>query len=111
MEQQPEQRVIGRPFARGQSGNPHGRASRKQRHAEMMARLAADCGGIEALSPGDQVLLARAVDLLLLKPTTQDDGVRLLNAATRLVEGIRRRYRARRDSAAMPLRDQLAGAR
>jgi hypothetical protein len=80
----------------GQSGNPAGARSRKQRHAEMLARLAADCGGVEALSPGDCVLLDRAVDLLLLRPTTQDDGVRLLNAATRIIENIRRRHRARR---------------
>jgi hypothetical protein len=98
-------------FKRGQSGNPGGARSRKARHAQMLERLAADMGGVASLSPGDHVLLSRAADLLLLKPSTQEDGVRLLNSATRIIDGIRERHRERHKSTTTPLRDQLAGMR
>ena len=96
MEQQQEQpqrqhRVVGRPFLPGVSGNPQGARSRKQRHADLMARLSADMGGLAALTSGDALLLGHAVDLLLLRPSTQEDRVRLHNSATRTIEGIRRR--------------------
>jgi hypothetical protein len=90
MEQQQDQRqrIVGRPFLPGQSGNPQGARSRKQRHADLMAGLSADMGGLDALTLGDCVLLGCAVDLLLQRPSTQEDRVRLANSATRIVESV-----------------------
>jgi hypothetical protein len=56
-----------------------------------MERLAADMGGTAALTPGDHVMLGRACDLLLMRPTTQDESVRLTGAAWRIIERIRKR--------------------
>ena len=81
----------------------------------MTAQLASDLGGVEALTPGDQVLLRRAVDLLLTRSFTIEDQTRLTNAAMRIVNGIRRRTASARKSVdgdpAEPLRDYLAKAR
>jgi hypothetical protein len=80
-------------FRPGQSGNPAGARlhSRKARHADLMAQLSADMGGIAALSPGDVVMLGRAVDLLLSQPTSTDEHTRLVNGAMRIINGIRKR--------------------
>jgi hypothetical protein len=76
-------------FKPGVSGNPAGAKSRKAKHAEMLARLASDMPA--APSAGDAVLLGHAVDLLLLRATTIEDRTRLVNAAMRIVNGVRRR--------------------
>jgi hypothetical protein len=79
----------------GQSGNPAGRRSRKVRYDKLMGELACDMGGLDALSGGDRIMLGRAVDLLLSRPTTDVDRVRATNAAARLVKDIRGRYLGR----------------
>jgi hypothetical protein len=80
----------------GQSGNPRGAISRKARHAEMLTRLASDMGGIEALSPGDLVLLGRACDLLLARTSTSEEKTRITNTAMRIVNQVRRRTESAR---------------
>jgi hypothetical protein len=68
--------------------------SRKARRDARMNDLAAEFGGVEALSPGDRRFLTEAVDLLLsIKNTTSDnDKVRIVNATNRIVQGIRSRH-------------------
>jgi hypothetical protein len=97
-QQQDHSRVIGRPFPKGTSGHPQGGGlSRKKRRMDVMAQLAADMGGgLERLSEGDRILLARAVDLLMSRPSSPNDRVRLTNAATRILSGIRRRQPPRK---------------
>ena len=48
-------------------------------------------GGLDALSAGDKVMLSRAADLLLTKPSGENDKVRLTSAAWRIIERIRKR--------------------
>jgi hypothetical protein len=78
-------------FRPGQSGNPQGAKSRKQRHAELLSEIASDMGGVDMLSAGDRVMLNRAVDLLISRPSNADCRVRLISAAWRIIERIRTR--------------------
>ena len=98
-------------FRPGVSGNPKGAKSRKARHAEHMERLAADVGGVAALSPGDSMLLGRAVDMLLVRPSTVEEQTRLVNAATRIVNSIRRRHEPKRPDRGSSLDRHLASKR
>ena len=52
-----------RPWKPGQSGNPAGMKSYRQRHAEMVDSLIADLGG--NVGPIDRILVGQAADLLL----------------------------------------------
>jgi hypothetical protein len=81
-------------YAPGYSGNPRGPLSRKARRDARMNDLAAEFGGVEALSPGDRRFLTEAVDLLLsiTKTTNENHKVRIVNAVNRIVQGIRSRH-------------------
>jgi hypothetical protein len=83
-------------YARGSSGNPRGPLSRKARRDARMNDLAAEFGGIDALSPGDRRFLTEAVDLLLsiTKTTNENHKVRIINTVNRIVTGIRERHAA-----------------
>ena len=62
----------------------------------MMADVAADMGGVDALSPGDAILLAEACRLLMSRPRKHVDRVRAINAANRIVEALRERRAPKR---------------
>jgi hypothetical protein len=85
-------------FRPGFSGNPRGPLSRKARRDARMNDLAAEFGGIDALSPGDRRFLTEAVDLLLsiTKTTNENNKVRVVNAVNRIVSGIRERRASKR---------------
>jgi hypothetical protein len=87
-------------FRRGYSGNPRGPRSRKQIRDERMIELAAEFGGVEALSPGDKAMLGQAADLLnsIRKTTSDNDRVRIINTTNRIVQGIRSRHAPKRAS-------------
>jgi hypothetical protein len=93
-EQTPQQRPYG--FQPGKSGNPGGRLSNAERarRDEAKAReLAAEYGGWESLSPVDRVLLGQASALLLRRPKSAEDLVRVSNSVARLLGGLGRRKR------------------
>jgi hypothetical protein len=85
-------------FRPGYSGNPRGPRSRKQIRDERMIELAAEFGGVEALSPGDKAMLGQAADLLnsIRKTTNDNDRVRIINTVNRIVQGIRERHAPKR---------------
>ncbi len=97
-EQEHEQptRQRGRPFPPGTSGNPRGAALTRERVATLMRELAADLGGLSNLSAGDRTLLERAASLLAVTPSRHEDRVRGINAAGRILAGLRKR-RSKRD--------------
>lgn len=80
----------------GQSGNPDGARSRQRRHAALMRQHARDLGGLSVLSVADRQWLAKAVDLLMRRPSSDEDRIRYLNTAARLIDGIRERQLKRR---------------
>ena len=93
-EQSPQQRPYG--FQPGKSGNPAGRLSNKakQERIEAQAReLAVEFGGFDALSPVDRVLITHAAMLVLRKPRSAEDVVRVCNAVQRLLGGLSKRKR------------------
>jgi hypothetical protein len=78
-------------FKPGQSGNPLGRAaSTKAKFDAKMAELAADYGGVSALTVSERTLLEQAAGLLLRKPSTAEDAVRIANAVARLIRVVQR---------------------
>jgi hypothetical protein len=87
-------------FRPGFSGNPRGPRSRKQLRDERMIELAAEFGGVDALSPGDKAMLGQAADLLnsIRKTTSDNDKVRIINTVNRIVSGIRERHAPKRVS-------------
>jgi hypothetical protein len=93
--QQGEQRERqrGRPWPRGQSGNPAGSRLIIERRAAIEADLVRDLGG--DLSPADHMLLSRGVELLCRKPRSHTDAVRLVNAGTRIIDKLRDKYTKR----------------
>jgi hypothetical protein len=79
----------------GQSGNPQGPPSNKVRaeHIERKAReLAAEFGGLDAMTPVDRTLMLQAATLLVRKPRTQVDVVRIANSVSRLLGIVSRRH-------------------
>jgi hypothetical protein len=78
-------------FVPGQSGNPLGAAGPKLRRTKLLADIAADFGGLDALSAGDRALLERAVSLLCANPKLHVERTRAINTAHRIINGIRRR--------------------
>ena len=72
-----------------------------------MAELSADM----VLTPADHILLARAVDLLLSRPSSANDRVRVTNAATRILAGIRRRQPPKAPAPPPSLQELMAGTR
>jgi hypothetical protein len=92
MEQSPQQRTYG--FQPGVSGNPNGRLSNRARAERIEAKareLAAEYGGFDTLSPVDRVLVTQAATLLLRRPKTHVDVVRVANSIARLLGGISKR--------------------
>jgi hypothetical protein len=78
-------------FKPGQSGNPLGRAaSTKAKLDAKMAELAAEYGGVAALTVFERTLIEQAAGLLLRKPSTAEDAVRIANAVARLIRVVQR---------------------
>jgi hypothetical protein len=92
VQQTEQRRSRGRPFVKGVSGNPNGSRLIIERRGRMEAEIAADLGG--NLSAVDRVLLSRGVELLTRKPRSHTDAVRLVNAATRIIDKLRAKYQS-----------------
>jgi hypothetical protein len=75
----------------GQSGNPRGResaAAKAARIEHLAQELALEHGGWGAMSPCDRVHLEQAATLLIRKPKSAEDAVRVANAIQRLLASV-----------------------
>jgi hypothetical protein len=92
MDQVPQQQARG--FQPGVSGNPQGRMSNRERAERIEAKareLGAEFGGLEKLTPVDRELLKQAATLLLRRPKSAEDVVRVANSIARLLGGLSKR--------------------
>jgi hypothetical protein len=97
-------------FQPGQSGNPGGKVSNaeRRRRAEAKAReLAIEYGGYDALSPVDRVLVDQAAMLLMRRPRSAEDIVRVSNSIQRLLSRLSKRQVERKREPAPDLRSYL----
>ena len=105
-----QQRVRGRPFPKnGLGGNPKGRATTRERAAELYAAMIPDFG---QLSATDQVLLNQACLLLARSQCVHrrqdiDAAVRMSSEARRLLLTLQRK-RGRKGDAGPSLTEYLA---
>jgi hypothetical protein len=78
----------------GVSGNRLGRsnAARAARLAAKVAELSVEVGGVERLGAIDRVLIEQAASLLLRRPKSYDDQVRVTNSVQRILRGIAKRH-------------------
>jgi hypothetical protein len=100
----PSRRPRGNPnFIVGQpSANPHGRPSAAEKRAAVQAKireLAAPFGGVDSLDVLERVRIEQAAKALLSAPRRQNDWVRTINVATRLIRQVEQgRLRRRREA-------------
>jgi hypothetical protein len=85
-------RVVGRPFPKGVSGNPHGRRALRERIEKLYATMTGDFG---PLSATDEVLLRQACLLLARSERVHrrkdlDSAIRMSGEARRLLESLRK---------------------
>jgi hypothetical protein len=107
----PEQDPLTGRFKLGHSGNAMGPLRRKQKLADRANTLAAEFGGLAALSGADWMLIHQCAELLLRKPEDGEMAVRFANTVSRILGGIRKRHgrRAKHGAAnGVPISD-LAG--
>jgi hypothetical protein len=75
----------------GQSGNPRGGASIRVRVQARMVELAAEHGGLDALTQFERTLVEQAAKLLERKgPMSAEDHVRISNAVVRFMTKVER---------------------
>jgi hypothetical protein len=88
-----QRKLRGRPWPPGTSGNPNGRRSMSKRAAMLFQALAADFGGVDALSAIDRALLEQGCRLLVRAERAKDADavVRLSSEARRGLVALRRR--------------------
>jgi hypothetical protein len=88
-EQGGDQKRRGNPnWVPGVSANPRGRltaAAKQERIERKAAELAAEFGGLGALSACEKVMLEQAAALLLRRPRSSEDVVRVANAIGRIL--------------------------
>jgi hypothetical protein len=78
-------------FKPGQSGNPLGRsASTKAKLDAKMEELAAEYGGVAALSVYERTIIEQCAKLVLRHTTTAEDAVRVANTVARLLRTVQR---------------------
>lgn len=86
-EQEDPPRMIGRPFERGRSPNPHGcNVKRNRLQAEHTAQLVAHHG--RPLLPIELELVEQLVRVKLLKPQSAGDTIRQANTVSRLMRAL-----------------------
>lgn len=111
----PKRRVIGRPWVKGQTGNPLGRAgkagarAREARQQEIYASIIADVGA--KLNPLEDAFAQEAARQMARAATSSDDAlrVRLHNAAAKTIERLRQSTADRAAKAKLNLGDILRG--
>jgi hypothetical protein len=88
----------------GNAGRPTA-AQRRARIESIAETLAAEFGGLRALSATERLLVTQAAELTLRRPNNAQDAVRLSNATQRIIARLGKRKRA---PATVPLRERLA---
>jgi hypothetical protein len=91
-----------RPFPKGVSGCPGGRVQSGMRYQTLHSQLKAELGELNAI---DAALLDRAVVLLLRKPRSDGDAVKVTSEARRILEKLGRHGKT---ETTVPLRDRIA---
>lgn len=107
--------MIGRPWVKGQTGNPLGRAgkagarAREARQQEIYASIIADVGA--KLNPLEDAFAQEAARQMARAATSSDDAlrVRLHNAAAKTIERLRQSTADRAAKAKLNLGDILRG--
>ncbi len=81
----------GRPWPKGTSGNPSG-SRVNTRAVVLFAEMAADFGGVDALSGVDRAMLMQACRLMArgARAKAADDAVRLTSEARRILQSLRK---------------------
>jgi hypothetical protein len=75
------------------SVNPSGRPSKAEKQARrdaLVIDLAAEFGGLSVLTVADRIMLTQCAELLLRRPSDADQQVRVTNAVTRIIGGLRK---------------------
>jgi hypothetical protein len=109
---QPARKIIGRPWVKGQSGNPLG-IKTPRRITDLFEALAAEYGGVADLSVTDRALIMQAARLFVRSERVKKDAdaVKCANAARRMLIGLRKRHEQDGSSDAWsPLRHHRAEA-
>jgi len=85
-----QQRVVGKPWPKGVSGNPEGGRVKGPRYTELYTGIADDYGGEACLTTLQRAVLGQGVRLLIKAEKTRnvDLAVRLSNAAARMLAGM-----------------------
>jgi hypothetical protein len=98
----------GRPWPKGVSGNPSG-SQQSKRALALFDEMAADFGGVDALTAIDKTMLAQASRLLVRSERAKnaDIAVRLSNASARLLAGLRKTKHQRGPASGPTLGDLL----
>jgi hypothetical protein len=99
-EQRAEHGMPSYRWPKGVSGNPEGKskAARQARIDAKVAELAADFGGVAALSNLDRVYLEKAAELLLRRPRSAEHVIRHTNSIQRLIAAVELRRGNKRQS-------------
>jgi hypothetical protein len=93
------------------AGN-NARGHKRERIQQLMAEIAAEFeGGLDAMRAADMVVLERACSLLLGRPRSHWDSCRGVNAANRLLGGLRKRLKPRKRAVTTPTMDELLARR
>jgi hypothetical protein len=93
--QHERQRPRGKPWPRGVSGNALGSRVHDAKCLQVKLELLKELGGGTIVSLSDQELLARAVELLVRRARSNNDSVRAINTAHRILAALRAKYAAR----------------
>jgi hypothetical protein len=72
------------------SGNPLGYRVHNAKSFQLQLEIAKELGG--NLSAGDEIMLTRAVELLVSRPRSRNDGIRAINTAHRILRTLRAKY-------------------
>lgn len=99
-----DQRRNLKPWPKGVSGNPGGLLQNGKRYQQLHSRLKAELGG--DLTAIEDALLDKAVTLLLRRPRSDADAVKLTSEARRILAKLTA-DRAKAKPAFTPLRERL----
>jgi hypothetical protein len=101
-DRRPHMKNLHPPWRKGVSANPGGLRERGKRYQQLHGQLKAELGELNAI---DAALLDRAVILLLRRPKSDADAVKLTSEARRILEKL---HRHSKPETAVPLRERIA---
>lgn len=86
-----EKRIVGKPFVKGKSGNPFGRAILTKQTQRLVDEMSRDFGGVAKLTNIQRTMLIQSARLFIKAERAKDprDTVRLTNCAVRVLGNLR----------------------